>query len=87
MTTTQKHRKHPERCTTGTLFTKEQAYAKLAEMGYTFDTERFEWVDAAGQVGGRLVWSPDFCNPDDCTTGTSFWLRSPAGVITPLELS
>lgn len=84
MTTTKRH-KHPGQCTTGTVYTKEQAKAKLAEMGYTYNGALYVWELPNGE-GGRLEWTPDYCNPDAFDSGTAFQLRSHHGAVTPIPL-
>lgn len=68
--------KHIGRCTDSPLFSREDAAVRLIALGWTFKTEGCEWVK--GIERGRLCWSPDFCNQDDLSKGTSFWLRRPA---------
>lgn len=72
---------------TKTVYTTEQAKAKLTELGYIFDAKQSVWVTADGAIGGRLEWVPDYTNPNDFNAGTSFSLRSPFGPVTAIELS
>lgn len=74
---------HAGRCTDGPLFTRDQAVARLTEMGYRFHEVRADFY--RGDPGsdnwdrGRLAWAPDFCDTDNThpNTGTRFWLRRP----------
>lgn len=77
---------HPGTCTTGTVFTKDQAKGKLVELGYRYNSDLYIWVLPSGE-GGRLEWTPDYCNPNNFNGGTSFQLRSPLGGVTAIELA
>jgi hypothetical protein len=74
MSTKQGHT-HIGRCTVGPLFTREDAEAALAELGFTFNTERFDYEK--GDLRGRLSWRPDYCHPEDVEHGTEWFLTRP----------
>lgn len=65
---------HIGQCSQGTV-TREQAEAKLRELGFTFHPESIEWK--RGDTRGRLSMTPDYCNPDNTNVGTAFALRLP----------
>lgn len=79
-------KEHLGRCTgERPVFTREQAVARLREMGYEFNYERADWqLEGAhpddDHARGRLAWTPDYCRPDEPDRGTEFFLRKPWGL-------
>lgn len=66
---------HIGRCTTGPLFTREDAEVVLTAAGFTWNAERVDWE--RGDERGRLCWQPDYCNPNDTKHGTVWFLTRP----------
>ncbi|GAB3081156.1 hypothetical protein GCM10027053_52180 [Intrasporangium mesophilum] len=76
--------RHIGQCTTGPLFSRDDAERRLVDLGFTFNAERGDWqrgdeVAADGQPAerGRLAWQPDYCHPDDVERGARWWLSRP----------
>lgn len=74
---------HPGPCTEGRTYTRDEAVARLAELGYAFDERRCDFWrgDAVGTDGepadrGRLGCIPDYCTPDEYV-GVRWFLQRP----------
>lgn len=80
-------RAHIGRCTDGPTYTRDDASVRLLELGYRFDEERADWWrpllgfdgDGLPVDRGRLAWTPDYCHPDEVSSGTRFFLVRPHG--------
>ena len=71
---------HVGRCTDSPIYSRPEAQLRLIALGWRHDAKTAEW-SKDGEGRGRLCWSPDFCNQDDLSVGTRFWLRRPAELL------